>query len=61
MENKYEKSKQLSNKNFKRIIGVKRKTFEEMVGELRIEYAKKHKEGGRNAKLIIENQLMLSG
>jgi hypothetical protein len=60
MENKYEKSKQLSNKNFKRIIGVKRKTFEEMAAELRMEYAKKHEKGGRNPKLIIENQLMLS-
>ena len=60
MENKYEKSKQLSNKNFKRIIGVKRKTFEEMTSELRLEYGKKHKQGGRNPKLIIENQLMMS-
>jgi len=60
MENKYEKSKQLNNKNFKRIIGVKRKTFEEMAVELRMEYAKKHEQGGRNPKLSIENQLMLS-
>ena len=60
MENKYEKSKQLSNKNFKRIIGVKRKTFEEMAAELRLEYGKKHEQGGRPPKLIIENQLMLS-
>jgi len=60
MENKYEKSKKLNNKNFKRIIGVKRKTYEAMVVELRIVYAEKHKQGGRNPKLSIENQLMLA-
>ena len=60
MENKYEKSKRLKNKNFERIIGVKRKTFEAMVAELRATYTEKHKQGGRKPKLIIENQLMLS-
>jgi len=60
MENKYEKSKQLSNKNFKRIIGVKRKTFVEMAIVLAMAFALKHKEGGRKPKLSIENQLMLS-
>jgi hypothetical protein len=60
MENKYEKSEKLSSANFKRIIGVKRKTFEEMVTELKIAYALKHKQGGRNPKLTLENQLMLT-
>ena len=60
MENKYEKSKKLSEKNFKRLIGVKRKTFDAMVSELRIAYEEKHKRGGRLPKLIIENQLMLA-
>ena len=60
MENKYEKSKELSEKNFKRLIGVKRKTFEAMVDELRAAYKEKHKQGGRPPKLTIENQLMLA-
>ena len=60
MENKYEKSKSLSAKNFKRLIGVKRKTFEAMVEELQSAYKEKHKQGGRLPKLTIENQLMLA-
>lgn len=60
MENKYEKSKNLSAKNFKRLIGVKRKTFETMAGELRTAYEKKHEHGGRTPKLTMENQLMLA-
>jgi len=60
VENKYEKSKKLSSKNFKRIIGVKRKVFEEMVKKLTSAYNAKHKQGGRNPKLSIENQLMLA-
>jgi len=50
----------LSEKNFKRLIGVKRKTFDAMVKELRKAYEEKHKRGGRSPKLSIENQLMLS-
>ena len=60
MENKHEKSKKLSSKNFKRIIGVKRATFEKMAQILSIAYAFKHEKGGRNPKLSIENQLMLA-
>jgi len=60
MENKYEKSKNLSSKNFKRIIGIKRKIFNEMSRVLAMAYALKHKQGGRNPKLSIENQLMLT-
>jgi len=60
MENKYEKSKKLSEKNFKRLIGVKRKTFEAMASELHIAYEEKHRHGGRKPKLSIENQLMLA-
>ena len=60
VENKYEKSKKLSAKNFKRLIGVKRKTFETMAEELSIAYEEKHKKGGRLPKLTVENQLMLA-
>jgi len=60
MENKYEKSKSLSSKNFKRIIGIKRNIFNEMARVLAMSFALKHKQGGRNPKLSIENQLMLA-
>jgi hypothetical protein len=60
MGNKYEKSRKLSEKNFKRLIGVKKKTFAAMVEELRSAYEEKHKQGGRPPKLPIENQLMLA-
>jgi hypothetical protein len=60
VENKYEKSKKLSEENFKRLIGVKRKTFEAMVKELHTAYEEKHKRGGRKPKLTVENQLMLA-
>jgi len=60
MENKHDKSKSLSEKNFKRIIGVTRKTFKEMSNELKSAMTVKHRQGGRNPKLSIENQLMLA-
>jgi len=60
MENKYEKTKNLSSKNFKRIIGVKRNIFNEMAIVLAMAFALKHKQGGRNPKLSIENQLLLT-
>ena len=56
----YEKTSKLSEEDFKQIIGVKRETYEEMVSELRIAYAEKHKRRGRHSKLSIENQLFLS-
>ena len=59
-ENKYEKSKKLTEKNFKRLIGVKRNTFEAMAKELRLAYEEKHKRGGKPSKLTIENQLLLA-
>lgn len=60
MENKYEKAKKLSEKNFKRLIGVNKKTFAAMLEELRLAYEEKHKQGGRNPKLTMENQLLLA-
>jgi len=60
VENKYEKSLTLSAAIFKRLIGVKRQTFDTMVSVLRSAYEKKHEKGGRPPKLSIENQLMLA-
>lgn len=56
----YEKSLKLSEEDFKQIIGVERRTFEEMADILREAYAEKHKNRGRHAKLTIENQLFMS-
>jgi len=57
---RYEKAEKLSEKDFKRIIGVKRETFDEMVVVLREAYAEKHKHRGRHAKLTREDQLFLT-
>jgi predicted HTH transcriptional regulator len=58
--NHYEKTKKLKDEDFKQIIGVKRETFSAMVEILRMEYAKKHAKGGRNPKLILEEQLLMT-
>lgn len=60
MENKYEKTKNLSNSNFKRIIGVKRTIFYEMVTILITAISNKHKSGGRPPKMSVENMLLLA-
>ncbi len=56
----YEKTKKLNDKDFKQIVGVKRETFEIMTGILKKAYAEKHKKGGRNSKLTIEAQLLMT-
>ena len=60
MGNRYERAKKLSNTKFKRIIGIKRKTFDEMALILAVAFAEKHKSGGRNPKLTIEEKLLLA-
>jgi len=60
MGNKWEKSQKLSEEKFKRIIGVKKKTFDEMISILRPAYAEKHKRGGRKPKISIEEMLLLA-
>ena len=58
--NYYEKSQKLNDTDFKQVIGVKRETFSEMVKVLKEAYAEKHKKGGRNTKLSIEEQLLMT-
>jgi len=57
---RYEKASRLKGSDFKQIIGVKKETFDEMVGVLREAYAAKHTRRGRHAKLSLEDQLFLS-
>ena len=47
----YESSKQLTNARFKRLVGVQRTTFEEMLAVLKTAYQRKHAKGGRTPKL----------
>ncbi len=54
----YEASKQLTNAQFKRLVGVQRTTFEEMLAVLKTAYQLKHAKGGRKPKLSLEDLLM---
>ncbi|MCC9928935.1 IS5/IS1182 family transposase, partial [Streptococcus agalactiae] len=54
----YEASKQLTDVRFKRLVGVQRTTFEEMLALLKTAYQRKHANGGRPPKLSLEDLLM---
>ncbi|MDS4976083.1 hypothetical protein RLA42_00260, partial [Streptococcus pneumoniae] len=49
----YEASKQLTDARFKRLVGVQRTTFEEMLAVLKTTYQLKHAKGGRKPKLSL--------
>ncbi|HES9823475.1 TPA: transposase family protein, partial [Streptococcus pneumoniae] len=53
-----EASKQLTNAQFKRLVGVQRMTFEEMLAVLKTAYQLKHAKGGRKPKLSLKDLLM---
>ncbi len=55
---KYEMIADYSNTKFRRITGVKRTTFQKMVGILQGAYAEKHRRRGRTPKLSIEDLLL---
>jgi transposase len=57
---RYEKAVQLSDKDFKQVIGVKKQTYEEMLAELRTAYAGKHRRRGRHSKLSLEDILFMA-
>ena len=57
---KYQHLDQLSDKQFRRVTGVKRKTFEKMIEILAEEYAKKHAKGGRRNKLSLVEMLLMT-
>lgn len=57
---KYEQIKDLDNKRFRRLTGVKHKTFITMLEISREAEAKKKAKGGRKNKLCIEDQLLLA-
>lgn len=58
----YAKAEQLSDKDFKQLIGVKKATFDAMVMILKEAYVGKPKKrrGGRKKMLTMENQLLMT-
>jgi hypothetical protein len=57
---KYEIIKSYSEKQFRRITGVKRQTFEKMLEILRPKLREKLSRGGRNPKLTLDEMLLAS-
>jgi hypothetical protein len=58
--NKYRKALELSEKQFKRLTGIKKETAKEMIELLKTAYAKKHERRGRHSKLSKEIMLMMT-
>ena len=56
----YEKLKELSAADFKRYCGVKRRTFDKMCEIVADKSAKQRLVSGRPAKLVVEDQVLLS-
>ena len=57
---KYENIKNYSEEQFRRITGVKRKTFDDMTAILIPKHKEKFSRGGRKPKLSIEEMLLAS-
>lgn len=57
---KYESIKGLEGEKFRRLSGVKRATFEKMVGILSEADKKKRIKGGRKSKLSLEDRLLMA-
>jgi len=57
---KYEKTQVLSEKDFRRLTGVQRKTFDKMVDILKKAEEARRRKGGRESKLSIEDKLLLT-
>ena len=55
---KWEDVRDLQDGYFKRIVGIKRETFNKVLIALRQSYAEKHVKGGRKSKLSLENMLL---
>jgi transposase len=56
---KWEKIKGLSSEKFRRLTGVKKNTFENMVTFLKEAHAKKKARGGRPNKVTVEEMLLM--
>ncbi|GHU55531.1 hypothetical protein FACS1894132_11770 [Clostridia bacterium] len=60
MENKYERIKRVTSNQFKRLIGVKQATFENMKAELEVAYTAKQTRRGRHSKLSVAEMLLMA-
>jgi len=59
-KNRYERAKELSEKQFKLLVGVKKRVFAEMTEELQKGYDAKHENRGRHSDLSVELMLMMA-
>ncbi|MGL4824579.1 MAG: IS5/IS1182 family transposase, partial [Alphaproteobacteria bacterium] len=57
---KYKSVKDLPDDLFRRLIGLKRSTFHKAAEILQEALGKKHAKGGRNAKLYVEDMLLMT-
>jgi len=57
---KYEELKQLSRQQFRRLTGVKRETFDEMVRLLVAAQSDRYRKAGRKSSLSIEDRLLMA-
>lgn len=57
---RYDTVKKLCCDDFRRLTGVRPKTFGAMLGELRLAEEKKHEQGGIEAKLALEDRLLMA-
>ena len=57
---KYESIKGLEEEKFRRLTGIKRATFEKMMGILSEADKKKKAKGGRKSKLTLEDRLLMA-
>lgn len=55
-----EASQQLSDSRFKRLVGVQRTTFEEMLAVLKTAYQRKRAKGELKPKLSLDDLLMVT-
>ena len=56
----YSTIKRLCNKDFQRLTGVRRETYNKILSILRPEETKKYQRGGRPPKLNLEDQLFMT-
>ena len=59
-EMKYEELKMLPPEDFRRFCGVKPETFAAMLLALQEDYQKKHRRGGREAHISLEDKLLIT-
>ena len=55
---KWEQVRDLDEVKFKRIVGIKKETFKQIVDVLRPKFEEKRKKGGRKPKLSLEDMVM---